>query len=197
MRHLVYLVATSVDGYITTQPREDPRWLALDGPHNQDLLREFPEMMPGHLRDAVGIAPGTVNARFDTVIMGRHTYDIGRAVGVTSPYPHLQQIVVSETLQDAPDPAIHVVDRDPLGYVRQLKQERERDIWLCGGGALAGTLYEEIDELILKVVPAVLGAGVPLFGRRVGPQMWTMSQHRVYDNGFCLLRYRRPSSGST
>lgn len=197
MRQLVYLVATSLDGCITTEPAADPRWLVLQGPHNHDLNVEFPEMTPGHLRDAVGIAPSTVNARFDTVIMGRHTYDIGTAVGVTSPYPHLQQVVVSQTLRDAPDPAIHLVGGDPVQYVRELKKESKRDIWLCGGGVLAASLYDELDELILKIYPIAIGAGVPLFGGRVAHHVWTMTQHRVYPNGFSLVRYRRALPGVT
>jgi dihydrofolate reductase len=34
---------------------------------------------------------------------------------------------------------------------------------LCGGARLAGALYDEIDELVLKVNPVVLGTGTPLF----------------------------------
>jgi dihydrofolate reductase len=60
-------------------------------------------------------------------------------------------------------PEVHVIDRDALERVRELKNQPGRDIWLRGGGTLAGVLAPEIDRLILKVSPVVLGAGVPLF----------------------------------
>ena len=36
---------------------------------------------------------------------------------------------------------------------------------MIGGGALAGALYPEIDQLIIKLAPLTIGAGIPLFGR--------------------------------
>jgi riboflavin biosynthesis pyrimidine reductase len=64
------------------------------------------------------------------------------------------------------------------------------DRGLAGGGRLAAFLVDEIDELILKVNPVVLGAGTPLFGGLVGPRPVTLTGHKVYPNGFALMRYR-------
>lgn len=76
MRNLVYFVATTVDGYITTAKDVDPDFLLYDGPQAADLLREFPETIPGHLRSLLGVPNDTPNQRFDTVLMGRATYDL-------------------------------------------------------------------------------------------------------------------------
>jgi dihydrofolate reductase len=130
------------------------------------------------------------NQRFDTVLMGRTTYDIGRKIGLTSPYPHLRQIVVSTSITAPPDPAVEVIGRDVIGRARALKAEQGKDIWLAGGGRLAASLVDEVDELILKVNPVVLGAGTPLFGAIVGPRPVTLTGHKVYPNGFALMRYR-------
>lgn len=70
MRSLVYLVATTVDGYIAAPDRGDPDFFPFEGPHVADLLAEFPEMTPGHLRERMGLG-GAENRRFDTVLMGR------------------------------------------------------------------------------------------------------------------------------
>jgi dihydrofolate reductase len=151
------------------------------------MLAEFPEMIPGHFREPLGL--NADNQHFDTILMGRTTYDIGRKVGLTSPYPHLRQIVVSKSIA-APDPAVEVVGQDVIGRVRALKAEQGKEIWLAGGGRLAAFLVDEIDELILKVNPVVLGAGTPLFGGLVGPRPVTLTGHKVYPNGFALMRYR-------
>jgi dihydrofolate reductase len=188
MRSLVYFVATTLDGYIAGRDRADPDFFPFEGPHVADLLAEFPEMIPGHVRATLNLSDD--NRRFDTIVMGRTTYDIGRKVGLTSPYPHLRQIVVSSSITASPDPAVEVVGQDVTDRVRALKAERGKDVWLAGGGRLAASLVDEIDELILKVNPVVLGAGIPLFDGLVGPRPVTPTGHKVYPNGFALLRYR-------
>ena len=52
-----------------------------------------------------------------------------------------------------------------LCRIRELKCEPGKDIWLVGGGTLASTLRSEIDELIIKLGPVTLEAGIPLWGR--------------------------------
>lgn len=190
MRELVYLVATTIDGFIAAGSDTTPDFFAFEGPQVPDLLAEFPDMIPAHARDLIGMPRDTPNARFDTVLMGRGTYGIGLKAGITSPYPHLRQIVVSSSLASTPDPAVEVISGGVVERIRALKAEGGADIWLCGGGALAACLAGEIDELILKVSPVVLGGGVPLFDSVIGPRRLTMTGHRVYDNGFALLRYR-------
>lgn len=189
MRSLVYFVATTLDGYIAGVDRSDPDFFPFEGPHVADLLAEFPEMIPGHLR--APLALNHENRRFDTILMGRTTYDIGRAVGLTSPYPHLRQIVVSSSMTAQPDPVVEVLGQDLIEHMRALKAEQGKDVWLAGGGRLASFLVDEIDELILKVNPVLLGAGIPLFDGLVGPRPVTLTGHKVYANGFALMRYRR------
>lgn len=192
MRELTYYVATTVDGFIAAPDGSFDAFLS-EGPHLADLFAEFPETVPGHLRELVGVPAGTPNRHFDTVLMGRATYEVGLAVGVTSPYPHLRQYVFSGALPASPDPAVRLVRGDPLDLVRQLKAEPgELGIWLCGGGALASALLPEIDQLVLKVNPVLLGAGIRLFAGAAGPTPLRLevTASRGYDNGFTLVRYR-------
>ena len=188
MRSLVFFVAATLDGYIAGTDGGDPDFFPFKGPHVGDLLAEFPEMIPGHLRARLGVNGG--NQRFDTVLMGRATYDVGRKAGLTSPYPHLRQIVVSSSITAPPDPAVEVFGPEVISEVRALKAGPGKDLWLAGGGRLAAFLADEIDELILKVNPVVLGAGTPLFGATIGPRPVTLIGHKVYSNGFALMRYR-------
>jgi dihydrofolate reductase len=54
------------------------------------------------------------------------------------------------------------VNDNPIEYVRQRKKRTGPGIWLCGGSDLAGALWPEMDELILKVNPMVVGSGRPV-----------------------------------
>jgi hypothetical protein len=55
MRSLIYFVAVTLDGYIAGADRGDPDFFPFEGPHVADLLTEFPEMIPGHLRAPLGL----------------------------------------------------------------------------------------------------------------------------------------------
>ncbi len=69
MRSLVCFVACTADGYIAaTDGATDLFPAPFDGPHVADLLAEFPEMVPGHLRGRLDLSAD--NQRFDTVVMG-------------------------------------------------------------------------------------------------------------------------------
>jgi dihydrofolate reductase len=187
MRELKYYVACTVDRFIAREDGSFDFFLA-EGQHLTDLFTNFPETVPGHLRDAVGVSGE--NKWFDAVLMGRKTYEVGLQLGVTSPYPHLEQYVFSRSMARSPSPDVTLVTGDPLAYVRRLKRKVGKDIWLCGGGALASALFPEIDELILKVNPIVIGSGIPLFDGPIEPTALTLGEIKTYDNGFMLVRYR-------
>lgn len=187
MRKLIYYVACTVDGFIA---REDGSFdcFLTEGEHFDYLLDSFPDTIPAHLRGALGVSAG--NKRFDAVLMGRRTYEVGLKVGVTSPYPHLRQYVFSRSLKESPDEEVRLVSGDAAAAVRELKREPGGDIWLCGGGELAAQLFPEIDELILKVNPVVIGAGVPLFAGAVKTTPLEVTDRKIFGNGFTLTHYR-------
>lgn len=187
MRQLKYYVATTIDGFIA---REDGSLdcFPMEGEHLADLFEAFPETVPVHLRDTLGVSGP--NKCFDTVLMGRKTYEVGLALGITNPYATLKQYVVSRGMTESPDPQVELVRENVVDLVRELKQGTGKDIWLCGGGQLAATLFAEIDELIVKMFPIVLGSGTPMFSRAVEPNALQLTHRKIYENGFMLLHYR-------
>jgi dihydrofolate reductase len=52
-----------------------------------------------------------------------------------------------------------------------------KNVWVVGGGELAGTFADAglLDELILGVAPATLGAGAPLLPRRLPPSRLSLT----------------------
>lgn len=188
MRTLTYFVATSVDGYIAA-PDGAFDAFPTDGDHLRLIADCYPETLPAPAREAFGIdAP---NRRFDTVVMGRATYEPARAAGLVSPYPHLDQVVFSRTLGSVADPAVRVIDDDPVTVVRRLKNRPGLGIWLCGGSALAGQLHAEVDELIVKIYPIVMGDGLRLFSHEHSPQRYSLVASEISTNGVAFMTYRR------
>ncbi|MEV0167042.1 dihydrofolate reductase [Nonomuraea fuscirosea] len=191
MRKLVYYIATSIDGYIAG-PNGEYDFYPVADDMAAYLNSEYPETIPTHIRAHVGL--DVPNKTFDTVVMGRGSYEPGLAAGVTSPYAHLRQYVVSSTIKSIDDPAVKLVPGDPLGLVRRLKQEDGLNIYLCGGGNLAAQLLPEIDELIVKCYPVVAGAGIPAFHGGFAPATFTLTGTRTFGNGTVLMTYRRPET---
>ncbi|MFH9348666.1 dihydrofolate reductase family protein [Kitasatospora sp. NPDC017646] len=193
MRKLSYFVGATIDGFIAA-PDGGYDFFApfVTEDYAPTLFTEYPETIATPGRAALGIADAP-NKRFDTVLQGRGSYDAGLAVGVTSPYAHLRQIVFSRTLETSPDPAVEVTTEDPLSLVRRLKQEDGLGIWLCRGADLAGQLLPEIDELIIKQYPVVAGSGVPLFRAGFEPRAFTLTDSQVFERGNVVLTYARTS----
>jgi dihydrofolate reductase len=187
MRELKYYVACTVDGFIS---REDGSFdfFPTEGDYIQALVESFPETIPAHLREVLGVR--SANKWFDAVLMGRNTYEVGLKIGVSNPYPQMKQYLFSRTMNQSPDPSVELVSEDAISAVRQLKEEAGKDIWLCGGGQLAAALFPEIDELILKVNPVVLGSGIPLFSGSVRQTDLTLADCTRYNSGVMIVRYR-------
>ena len=181
MRKLVYYVAVSLDGYIAG-PNGEIDFYPLSDQMAGWINARYPETLPTHVRKLVGL-DGVPNRVFDTLVMGRGTYEPALDVPTTSPYAHLRQYVVSRTLT-IDDPAVRVETGDPVELVRRLKAEDTgMDIYLCGGGKLAASVFDEIDEIILKRYPVVAGAGIPMVAGPFRPAMFTVTERESFDNG--------------
>lgn len=190
MRTLTYYVATTLDGFIAGPDGQfdfftiDPELMAV-------MNAEQPETVPTAIRALTGLE-AVPNKRFDTVLMGRGTYEPALKEGITSPYAHLRQYVFSQTLT-AMDPEVEIVASDPAEFVQRLKREPGQGIWLCGGGRLAGSLLPVIDELMIKRYPLVAGSGIPMVDRPFDPVGFTVTDTRTFDSGATVTTYVRAS----
>lgn len=186
MRKLTYLVAMSLDGFIAAPDGTYADFL-FEGDHMTALFEEYPDALPTVARQALGLDE-VPNRTFDTVVMGRATYEVPG--GSPSPYAHLRQYVVSSTLKDTPAD-VSVIAGDVASAVRALKAESGLDIWLCGGGKLAAALLPEIDRLILKIHPIILGRGVPLFDGEFAADRFAKVETRTFATGVTFTTYGR------
>jgi dihydrofolate reductase len=170
MRKLIYHVATSIDGFIAHEDHSVTGFLN-EGDHIGEYL-------------------ASLQNDYDTVLMGRRTYDFGVQFGVTNPYPWLKQYVISSRSEGVNE-NLEVVSSDAVALVLRLKSEPGKDVYLCGGARLATTLLEQglTDEIILKVNPVLFGSGIPL--TRALPQYLSLDlkHSKSYSNGVLLVQY--------
>ncbi|MBW5425976.1 dihydrofolate reductase [Streptomyces sp. BG9H] len=193
MRKLVYFIAVSLDGFIAGPDGSDPTgpdgfWPFAED-YVQHLAQTYPETLPAPARQALGLTGE--GCHFDTILEGRRTYMIGVDAGIPDCYPHLRHLVFTRTLTESPDPHVELVATDPVAKVRELKREDGKDIWLCGGGELAGTLRGEIDRLVVKLAPMTLGSGTPLFSAKTAfePTLYERTDTVLLDSGSVFLTY--------
>ena len=67
----------------------------------------------------------------------------------------------------------------------------DRNLWVVGGGNVASQFADDglLDDLIVTVVPVVLGEGKPLFNRRLPGGPMQLTRTRVFDSGMVQLSY--------
>ncbi|MFE9704243.1 dihydrofolate reductase family protein [Streptomyces sp. NPDC005930] len=192
MRKLTYFIACSIDGFIGG-PDGDASFMVrfADEEFLEFLKSEYPETLPTHGRRLLGI-DDLPNKRFDTIVQGRASYDLALKEGITSPYAHLREYVASRTLTESPDPNVEIVSTDLIGRVRELKAEDSAlDIYLCGGSVVAGELVDEIDELVIKTYPVILGTGMPMFASGFEMAEFVTDSVRTFGNGAVVRTYHR------
>ncbi len=145
MRKIVYSVAMSLDGYLAG-PNGEADWIVMD-----------PEM------DFIGMM-----ARFDTILMGRRTFEAAEAMGGGAPMPGVTTVVVSRTLRQEDHPELKIISEDVGGTVSRLRADSGKDIWLFGGGTLFRGLLDLglVDTIEVSVIPVLLGDGIPLLPAR-------------------------------
>lgn len=169
-------IACSLDGYIA---REDGKldWLdAIPNPDKSDF---------GYFDFYAGV---------DIVVMGRGTYEEVLGFDVDWPYPDRKTYVTTtnETLE-TPTPNTGLVQNIDKEFIGQLKAESQKNIWLCGGGQVIKSFLElgAVDEMILSIVPTLIGAGLPLFPRGTRETSFDLVDTKSYNGGAVVLTYRK------
>ncbi len=169
MRRVRYQVAASLDGYIAG-PHGEADWIPMD----PDI--DF----------------GALFSQFDTLLMGRRTYEGLAGQGGVGMFSGMKVVVASRTLKAADHPKVTVVSEQLHAAVAALRKEKGKDIWLFGGGSLFRSLLELglVDTVEVAVLPVLLGEGIPLLPSPSARATLTLTRHRVYNKtGTVLLEY--------
>ncbi|EPR69641.1 dihydrofolate reductase family protein [Cyclobacterium qasimii] len=173
MKKLIYYVAISIDGFISG-PNDDIGLFLSEGEgvtkYQEDLMK------------------------FNTVIMGRKTYEFGYKYGLKpgqAPYPHMEHYIFSNNLQ-IPGLASNVhLSKVEIKNVKDVISNSDTDVYLCGGGQFAGWLLDNglINQVKLKVNPIVLGQGKSLFGESKTAAKLKLVSTESFQEGLQILTY--------
>lgn len=169
MREIIYSVAVSLDGFIAG-PGGEFDWIPDEPTLDWDAFM----------------------GRFDTVIMGRGTWDVVRS----QPPEHrtgLPTWVFSDTLGEAEaEGATLVRSHEAAEVLGRLRAGEGKAIWLMGGGVLFRHLVDRgwVDQVETAVVPILLGGGIPLLPAGGKPVSLQLLEMRTYPTGIVMTRYR-------
>jgi dihydrofolate reductase len=99
--------------------------------------------------------------------------------------------VISRTLRAADYPDVTIVDNDVGEWVRNLKAQPGKDIWLFGGGVLFRNLLDLhlVDTVELGVMPILLGGGIPLLPHGDQRHSLRLSSSQTLPSGILMLKY--------
>ena len=166
-----YQVAVSLDGFIAG-PNGEYDWIVMD--------------------PAVDFA--ALYKEFDTVIMGRKTYQVANPQGGSGAMPGMEVFVFSRTLPRVTQKGFRIVNDDPRDLVAALKAKPGRDIWLFGGGELFRSLLTAglVDTVEVGVMPVLLGSGVPLLPPGATTKLKLTDQKTLPASGIVGLSYSIP-----
>ena len=160
MRRVVYGCAMSLDGYIAG-PNGEYDWIVMD-----------PDI------DFAG-----TNARFDTFLIGRKTFEaMMRMGGDCKETPGIRNIVFSRTLKPSDYPQVSI-SAEAERVVADLRAKPGKDIALFGGGELFRSLLAAglVDGVEVGLIPVLLGGGIPLLPSPATRANLRLRKQRVYE----------------
>lgn len=174
MKKIKVFIAVSLDGYIA-RPDGGMDWLAgLNAP----ALKEFKDKV---FYDSI-----------DTILMGNGTYQEITSFDVDWPYKDKTAYVLSRRKDNLPPKTnISYLTENVLEYIRQIKRQDGKDIWLLGGGQTIKLLlnHDLVDELHLCYIPVMFGDGIPLFPSGMKTSRWELRGSKTFESGVLKVDY--------
>ncbi len=145
MGKIVFYGAISLDGFLAGK-NEDLDWLLATNIGEKSSYDEFIKTI-------------------GTVVMGRITYQEALKLNDGAPLYSDQEVIVFSRQPESVDGQT-TIHENPVEYLKQLKDQSGKNIWIVGGGDLLQPVLEAnlIDEWFIQIAPVLLGDGKRLFG---------------------------------
>ena len=128
----------------------------------------------------------------DTIVIGRKTYEKILSMGIEQPYGDRKVIVLTRNPHPETD-QINYFSGNLQDLILTLKSQKGKHIY-CDGGAetIHQLLLDDlIDEMIISVIPILLGNGVRLFGQNSPERKLHLIKSTSFEKGLVQLHYSR------
>lgn len=172
MRKLILYISCSLDGYIA-KPNDNLDFLNLVQRDGEDYgYNQFVQTI-------------------DTVIVGRKTYEW--IIGQGYDFPHTDKECFIMTRQHKPKEGhLTFYNGDLTELVYHLKRKPGKNIFCDGGAEIVNLLLRErlFDEMILSVIPIVVGEGIRLFNDHKSEQVLNLISVKNFDSGLVQMHYK-------
>jgi dihydrofolate reductase len=188
----IYYTAASLDGYLA------------DSHHSLDWLFQF---QPPEGEDHYDAFIKNIGA----LAMGSSTYEwllrhhIYPEDPTKTPDPWFYKqptwVFSSRSQRPVPDEDIRFVKGDVRPVHAEMVKAAEaaghKDIWVVGGGDLAGQFFDAglLDQIVITLASVTLGAGMPVLPRRIVTPPLKLTYARQHGDGFVTLKYDVPKGG--
>jgi dihydrofolate reductase len=127
----------------------------------------------------------------DSVIVGRKTYQWVIDQGFEYPHADKETYIITRNDRES-EGKRHFYSGDLKQLVAELKNRSSKDIYCDGGAEIVNLMLKQnlIDEIILSVVPVILGDGTPLFKNGIPKSELTLLNSKSYASGLVQLHYQ-------
>jgi len=170
-RKVILYIAMSLDGYIATKD-DNIDFLSIVEKNGEDY---------GYF--------DFVNT-IDTVIMGRKTYEKVLSFGIGFPHADKECYILTRTEKPA-EGNLHFYNKKLSDLINSLKSKTGKNIFCDGGAETVHLLLQEklIDEIIISVIPVLLGAGIRLFKGEEPEQNLKLISTKSFEKGLVQVHY--------
>lgn len=126
----------------------------------------------------------------DTVIMGRKTYEIVLSFGVGFPHADKKSYILTRTSRDT-EANVNFFNGNINTLIDDLKKTDGKNIFIDGGAKVVHLLLKNqlIDELIISIIPVLLGDGIRLFKGEEPEQKLELISTKAFEKGLVQLHY--------
>jgi dihydrofolate reductase len=174
MSQFKLFIAQSLDGFIA---REN---------HSLDWLYAIPN--PQQLDHGYN----QLLQEIDAIVMGRSTYEEILKFGIEWPYEAYKTYVVTKQYDfSLSTPNTYVLPNLLEETLKDLKKQSQKKVWIVGGGTIISELLnlEAIDEMIISIVPIILGRGILIFPHHPRESKLKLKQTEAFETGIVNLHY--------
>ena len=173
IRKIIIYAGVSADGFIA-RPDGDLEWLT-----SRPKPEGFYEI-------------GKFIASIDTKILGRKTYEKSLSLGAKFDGRTKTYVFSTHPPSNRPAEGVEFVTEQVAPFVQKLRAAEGKNIWMMGGGAIIASFLDAgaIDEMIVNVVPVLIGEGIPLIASQHRNVPLKLLSTRQFPDGVVQLHYQ-------